>query len=797
MKTTKLKGKVINAWSSSSGDDAGLIYLIVNEDGQRKVKTVRPEWYFYTDISEKAVESLESLKKEGRIRSFNKGEKYIKVVCDKTRFKDPNVIHCVSHLHSNGVQTYEADLGPAKRYLLDQDAQIEDFENINLVFFDIETDDRSGPIEYETKNFVTSVKAKDRILSFAAVNRNGDSWYITEKDEKELLIMINRFLSESGIDMLVGWNSKDFDMPYLLKRMEKHGIPNSYLRNILHEDMMRRVQYFYMKDPEARQNITSYSLNNISKYFLKEEKIKFEGSIGDLFDKDPEKLREYNVQDCMLLKKLEDKLGLIGLTYKMFQMCQCTAQNWSMIKNLDNFILSEGNKVKVHFKTNESYIRDSKGDGKEDPEAGDTGDSQEEYLGAFVLDPTPGYYEKVYDLDFKSLYPNIIRTFNISPETYVGEAAKHGVELLPENVIKTPGVEVEDRVRGSSYYKKGTGVIPYKIRRLLHEREEIRAEQKNYKKDTPEWRDLNVKQLVVKELANSIYGVIGNKYFRGFNVNMAESITATGQYLIKHLKEKYEKASRTVVYGDTDSMFVIIKEKEDIEKVLKETNRYLEEHLRSFGVEECTIEFCLDKFFDKFLIESKKKYVGVSNGKTIYVGMECVKRDTVPVAANYQKKLIDLLFEERDRVKAMNWILEKRKTVMSEEFRIEDITIHKKINKDAKLYKAKKESTKKYTAPIHVRIAQTLKNSKGDKTDLTRAGSIISYIVTGSEKNIEGTHISEFKGEWDRKYYWNNLIYPPMERLLAVVFPEVDWNEYCIIEKKHGNRKKHNAPEEI
>src|SRR5690606_33690671 len=114
-------------------------------------------------------------------------------------------------------------------------------------------------------------------------------------------------------------------------------------------------------------------------------------------------------------------------------------------------------------------------------------------------------------------------------------------------------IEIDGIVRGKYNYVKKQGVIPRKIKLLLDERAKIRSKQKDLDKRTREWKDLNVKQLVVKELANSIYGVIGNKYFRCFNIDMAESITATGQYLIKYIKRTFEEKGRKVIYGDTDS----------------------------------------------------------------------------------------------------------------------------------------------------------------------------------------------------------------------------------------------------
>lgn len=767
--------KIINCWSTTSSrprsvTKAGDIVVIYRNNKGRHIKIIKDQpWYFFVQDTEpirKVIRRLhldiDACKGDNPVLKEVKAENgWVKLTCDKRHYRDRRVMELIRHFKSNGIQTYEADVGPAKRYIIGEGHTIDDFENVNLMYFDIETDDSSGKIEYVTsERGKTSINAKTRILSFCAVDQKGKEYFIYDEDEKILLEKINEFLSEKEVDMLVGWNSKDFDIPYIVKRMEVNDVNSTYVRNILHEDMMKRVQYFYSKDPEARQTITSYGLNSISKFFLNEEKLEREGRIIDLYKQDFETFKAYNIQDCQLLRKLEDKLGLIELTYMMFQMCGCTAQDWSMVKAIDNFLLIEANKNDIHYPTNENYIEYD-----ESP--------REEYLGAFVLNPTPGLYNEVYDLDFKSLYPNIIRTFNISPDTVTDKS---------KNVISTPGIVIDGVTRGKYSYTKDQGVIPRKIKLLLDERAKIRSKQKNLDKRTREWKDLNVKQLVVKELANSIYGVIGNQYFRCFNIDMAESITATGQYLIKYIKRTFEEKGRKVIYGDTDSAFVILNEGEDVKDVLKEFNKEIAEHLsKEFGVVDCTIELDLDKVFKKFLITSKKKYAGLSEGITKITGLECIKRDTVNFASRWQKEIIDELFKSMPKEGAIDNVEATRKIVMESEMDPNDILIHKKIGKDAKLYGAKPGSEKKYTPPIQVRIVKDMeqrKKLKGDKTDLSKGGSIISFIYTNS--STDGVHISEFKGKWDREHYWNKIIYPPVLRILEVTYPDHDWYQYFI-----------------
>lgn len=164
--------------------------------------------------------------------------------------------------------------------------------------------------------------------------------------------------------------------------------------------------------------------------------------------------------------------------------------------------------------------------------------------------------------------------------------------------------------------------------------------------------------------------------------------------------------------------------------------------------------------------------------------MECIKRDTIQIAIRLQRELISLIFNNKE---IESWLISKKEEFLNNEVPAEDILIHKKLAKDAHLYKAKTDN-KKYTAPIHVRIAQKIK-TKQSKTNLSKGGSIISYIVTGTSPLIEGVHISEYKGKYDIIYYWNNIIFPILERLLNVSHPTIDWKKYYIYEKKEKKSK--------
>lgn len=770
------KKPFINAWSVTNSKsnhrvlrnaeqgDVAFIYNDPQSPTGRNINFIpMNSWYFYI---KNTGENLDFLTRHKFIK-YQLGKNWIRIYCKNKEYKDPNVKELVRLFEDNKIQTYEADISPMKRLCLDHDVKIENWENIRILYFDIETDDSNKLID----------ATKNRILSFAGVDRHGKEYYLTHKDERELLYQIDDLIVQ--FDMLIGWNSKNFDLPYLKERYKKHGVPTDYLWNVLHEDMMKRVYYFYTRDPENRQAISSYSLESISQHFLKEGKKKYKGKIIDLFNNEPETLKVYNINDCHLLRKLEEKLGTIELTYKLFQTCQIFAQNWSMVKAIDNFILSEANKTGVHYKTNPWAFMDNR---EEENEA------DVEYLGAVVFDPIPGYYENVNVLDFKSLYPNIIRTFNISPETLLPEYYKIDGKI---EQITIPTKVIEDKTHGGYLYQRDQiGIIPGKIGILLDERNKIKASMKGLDKKSNEYKDLHLKQLVVKELANSVYGVLGNKYFREFNTNLSESITTTGQYLITWVKDYLEKTGRKVIYGDTDSVFIQTKDKEGTSNVLDEVNKELTNFLKvEFNIRNSSIELAFDTKFDQFIIESKKKYVGKNEEKTKFVGMECVKRDTIPIAVEAQKELIELIFNRKSLLTIKKWINNLKNKIIKKDFDIEKFVIRKRLSKDPDSYKAKTVG-RTYTAPIHVKLAKV----KGYKS-----GDIVKYIVVDAKngKLNEVVIPEEYNGKLDCEYYWNNSIYPILERLLKTVSPKYDWEEYYIVPEKKVESKQKTIFDEI
>jgi DNA polymerase elongation subunit (family B) len=281
--------------------------------------------------------------------------------------------------------------------------------------------------------------------------------------------------------------------------------------------------------------------------------------------------------------------------------------------------------------------------------------------------------------------------------------------------------------------------------------------------DSQEYKSTFANQWVTKDLANSFYGVLGNKYFREFNINMSEAITVTGQYLLTWVSNYIAKTGRVSVYGDTDSIFAQLKEGENVEDVLKEINSEMTKMLmKDFNVKKSTLELGFDCKFNQFIIESKKKYTGLVDGKLRSRGMELVKRDSIQLAVRSQKELLDLIFTGSNIEKIKEWIVQLKEHVLKGNVKVEDIVIRKRINKDPKTYKSK---------PLHVILAEAQGHG---------SGNIVQYVITDGSKKLAGVPLEKFDGSFDRLYYFNSAVFPMLSRVLQVVYPDVNWDEYLV-----------------
>lgn len=392
------------------------------------------------------------------------------------------------------IQTFEDDLSLARRFWLDSKLNIA--SEYKIAFFDIETDD-STILEI----------GKDTILSFAIKDLEGVEYFYSLKDfgmsEKKLLEKFIEIIDQ--YDLISGWNSWGFDIPYLKTRMLLKGVQWLNERRLSHIDLQQRMIHSYRFDSRIR----SYSLDYIAKRFLKEGKIVRSAKIIDLFKNNLSELQEYNLNDVRLLYKLEIKNHILSVLIKQAMWCntfpnEISPSGKSIYRLLDNLILKIAHQDrKMLFSP--KFSRDQMKRMTEEEL------KKFEYPGGYVMTPVCGCYNNVYNFDFISLYPSIIRTWNIGLDTRISNPQFDAAKLN-----KNP--------EGSYYLKEPKSIISTVLDLVLEKRKKykqiILKMVEEGKIGTPEYEVAHADEVVVKELSNcvhpltllTVYDTTENKY---------------------------------------------------------------------------------------------------------------------------------------------------------------------------------------------------------------------------------------------------------------------------------------------
>lgn len=508
---------------------------------------------------------------------------------------------------------FESDVPETTRVLVDIYDNDLPSNGHRVLTFDIEVEMISGlPNTKEAKNEITAIAAhdgatklfdvfvldKERKVKNKATNFSKDGREVKVHifdNERNLLYAFLNYYEEINPTILTGWNIDFFDIPYLYNR----------IKNVCGEGNAKRLspigQSFYSPYRDKWQfggvsvldyiNLyktytytleASYTLNYIATKELGRGKVEYEGSLDDLFENDLEKFIEYNIVDVELVVAMDEKLQFIEL---------CRAVCHAGYVPYEDYIFSskwlEG--ACLGYLKKKGLVATNKPKDRKERMQALRDNNEEKFIGAYVKEPIVGKYDWIYDLDLTSLYPSIIMTLNISPETKVGkiqnwDAEEHirGVEksykLIGKDgdeyeyttqelkeVIKDSNLGVA--ANGVLYSQDSPGLIADILDDWFQKRVEFRKLEKKYgtEGDTEKYEFYAKRQLVQKILLNSMYGVLGLPAFRFYDIDNAEAVTITGQTVIKKTAEmaniKYWKELGTKedynVYIDTDSIYMM------------------------------------------------------------------------------------------------------------------------------------------------------------------------------------------------------------------------------------------------
>ncbi len=711
------------------------------------------------NLNDKRIIKIEKCKK----KFIGKDVEVLRVVVDHPQ-SVPKVREVIKNLQSVE-KIAEYDIPYARRYVIDkglvpmQWLKIECKKSNNSLFaenieilekelpelkilaFDIEVYNPKGAPRFDRDpiimiNLVSNTGLK-KVLTWKEIDLDFVETCISEK------AMIKRFeeiINEEDFDIIIGYNSSAFDFPYLKKRLEKLGM-NIYLgrdrtpfkvearTDVPEVKINGRVHIDLYPIVRRNMSLSSYVLENVVKEILGIEKEKIEGKdIWKVWDEDDKeglaRLANYALEDAYYTFELGKKF--LPLYYELSKLVKQPLQDVSR--------MTAGQLVEW-FLLREAYYRNEIAPNK--PKKEELKAREEEtYVGGYVMEPKKGIKENIAVFDFRSLYPSIIVTHNIDPSTLITD------KNCKEN--KVPEL-------GYCFSKEKEGFIPSILKMLIEKRQEVKKRMKEA--EGIEKKFLDVQQKALKILANSFYGYMGYARARWYRRECAESVAAFARYYIKKVMEVAEKEfNLEVVYGDTDSLFVLIPENK--KEIIKEFLEYINKSLPG------NIELEFEGFYKRGIFVTKKKYALISeDGKIIAKGLEVVRRDWAKIAKETQQKVIEVLLKEGSPEKALQIVRDVIKRIKNRKVSLDDITIYTQITKNISEYK---------TLEPHVVAAKKLQK-KGVKI---APGMIIGYVITKGAKSIsqraEPVDYVSLE-DYDPEYYIENQILPAVERIFEVI----------------------------
>jgi DNA polymerase elongation subunit (family B) len=742
-----------------------------------------------------------------------------------------------------GMSTYQSDVPEATIYLQNRyrDKKIDpSITNFNIATVDIEiASENEFPEPAEAKypiNLITSLFSKQKKVITWGLNQftgdfetikklTGDSVefeYRFFADETE---MLNDFISvwrKQKVDIITGWKVKNFDIHYILNRCNNLGVDKSL-------SPINKVSARLTTDSQGQENysctiagliildyndlykkftfttLESYSLNFVSMFEGVGGKLDFEGQINDIYKTNWNRFVEYNIQDVMLVVKLEQKLKFIQLAVRMASEALCPIDKvFSSVAVITGFILRKLHKKKLVLDDRKSDVLDwwhqdklyITEDGLQNVLEGNKTFEPFAVKGGHV-EASPNLYEYVQSYDVESLYPHNIMMFNISPETKVYNPSKSEIES--HNLIRTP-------INGV-YYKRQKGILPEIVETIFKERKMFKemmfTEEKLGNKELASYYDSQ--QHIRKILINSMYGVLANKYFHLFDVDNARVVTRAGRNLIRYLKkstntyfkEYWHKVAKKyfpestyneplkndiVVVLDTDSLYLCLSEIKNnyapdmdflkFSEIMENEfftnffNKVLKIYADNFGVDQI-INFKREGVILKQFVLAKKKYLTliIQNEKKVYdqpklkvTGVEIKRSDTPQFCREKIESVVDFIFKTTDRDKTIELLKEIKK-----EFKMQDISKissnssvqeYTKYAKETSEYVKNNEIQYRSSTPMHVRAAMnynyTIKKNNFPYLEIGN-GSKLKYIFV-KESNFLEQNVIAFIGNYPDEF---------------------------------------------
>lgn len=663
-------------------------------------------------------------------------------------------------LQAAGIPCYEADVRFATRYLIDRGIRSSvrisgssraakglprRFENpevatsdyrpaLRALSLDIETDPRARRL----LSIALVGCGASEVLLFTPPGFDAPETATPFGTEKALLAAFVQRVRDLDPDVLTGWNVVEFDLTVLARIAERLRVPLTLGRD------GGAVRFRASRFSGAPTQVTvpgrvvldgiqllrgafvrleSYALDEAARVILGRGKTftDHEGGAAVLraFQEDRERLVEYNRNDAALVLEILDVLKLLELTVERSLLTGMPPDRVSAsIAAFDFLYLSELSRRRIAAPTVTGAVS-----------------ADIVAAGGHVLEPKPGLYRNVVVLDFKSLYPSVIRTFQIDPLGYLPDP-----EGDPDPIVAPNGAA----------FRRDPGILPGLLDDLFPRREAAKRAGDE------------VASQAIKILMNSFYGVLGTSACRFARPELANAITGFGRNILLWSKDWIEARGLEVLYGDTDSLFVdlagpgpeeaLATARDLVEKLNRDLAAYVKETWRV----QSRLELELDVLYLRLLLPpvrhgtagARKRYAGlVREGETervVFTGLEAVRRDWTGLARTAQRELYARLFADRpvDRY-LLDLVRDLRGGRLDER-----LVYRKALRKPVEAYTA--------STPPHVAAAR--------RTG-ARPGSVVAYVITTSGPEPAEDHRSPI----DYEHYVQKQLRPVAEPVLAIL----------------------------
>ncbi|MGB9842148.1 MAG: DNA-directed DNA polymerase [Candidatus Bathyarchaeales archaeon] len=572
-----------------------------------------------------------------------------------------------------------------------------------------------------------------------------------DRDDKPLLEQFISYIKKFDPDVIVGYGTNTVDWPYLKERNSKLGLRLCIDRacaephtSVYGHTSLTGIANLDLADfADEFPDIKVKTLHNLADYLgiakTTQQQIIEDVDFADYWDdkQKREALKTFSSENARKIK---------GVTVALLDFA-------IQLSSLVGLPLDHVMTAAVGFRVEWFLIKHAQKIGELTPKRVEQ--PYRPYAGGIVLKPQAGLHANIAVLDFKSMYPNIMIAYNLSPDTYI-PPTEHAP---PNDVFEAPEVKHKFRKQPAGFYKE---VLSY----LINTRSEIRAKMKALDPKSTEYQVLDARQKAVKVITNAAYGYAGWTGARWYRKPVAEAASAWGRHTILSAIKMAEQKGLRVIYGDTDSLFVAYEEKKTQE---------LETQIK----QELGLEIERGKLYTRiFFTEAKKRYAGLlPDGSLDIVGLEVIRGDWAEVAKKVQEHVLEIILKEQAPSKAADYVRGIIADLRQRKMPFRDLIIWKTLTKPVEEYKIKAS---------HVEAAKAL-SRKGWKMTV---GDKVGYVILAGEGRLYDRvkpYVFATYDEVDTEYYVTKQVVPAAARVLE--FFGITEDELLKPRKKEGGAR--------